>query len=209
MTQIVRAQARRGRKGPDDIILLLPNGKIAFPRGFTPREWEWYDVELLEDRDRYAVVRLHQHSVGESGICVACGRTVDYRKLEAFARQWLGNLLNETRIKKIKETEALVFGYFDTLIGDLDEMIGRLDKMAEPHKGSVNMCPPGYPTVDSCFADLCSDEECLKLEAAIVYLERIREELAERRRGATRALEYDIMITVTPFGIERIFVPGI
>jgi hypothetical protein len=205
---VVKAQARRGKRGPNDIILLLPDGKIAFPRGFTPREWEWYDVEI-EDRGKYAIARLHQHHPGESGICTVCGKVVDYAKLEGFATRWLGNMLLSDRIKRIKETEALVLGYFDTMISDLDEMIERLDKATEPHRRSVNMCPPGYPTVDSCFADLCADRECVALEAAIVYLERVRDGLKERRWRATRALDYDRIDTVTPFGVERIFVPGI
>lgn len=206
--QIVQAQARRGRKGPDDIILLLPGGKVAFPRGFTPREGEWYDVEV-EDRGRYAIAYLHRHSIGESGVCTTCGRVVDSDKIERFARQWLSNLLNEMRIKKIKEMKSGVLRYFDELINDLDNMIKHLDKEAAPHKASVNMCPPGYPTTDSCFGDACVDDQCLRLEAVIVYLERIREKLTERRQRVSRALDYDIIVTITPFGVERIFVPGI
>lgn len=202
---VSRARGVRGRKG--DVILELPDGRIALPRGFTPREWEWYDVEILEDRGRYVTVRLHSHVVGESGLCVKCGRVVDHDRLERFARRWLANLLNEGHIKNIKNMKTAVLSYFDELINDIDEMIKRLDREAQTHRASVNMCP-GYST-DSCFADLCADEECLRLEAAIVYLERIRKGITERRQGANRALDYDIITTITEFGIERVFVPGI
>jgi len=57
---IVKAQARRGKKG--DVVLFLPNNKIAFPLGFTPEEWRWYLVEVVEERERYAKVRLHVHA---------------------------------------------------------------------------------------------------------------------------------------------------
>jgi hypothetical protein len=207
---VVRAVAKRGRKG--DVILEITDGymkgKIAFPRGFTPREWEWYYVEV-EDKGRYALAYLHRHIENDVGICPACESVVSYEKLRLFASRWLGNMLNYERINRIKEGEKVVLGYFDALINDIDYMIDRLDKAAEPHRRSENMCPPGYPVVDSCFADLCADKECLKLEAAMVYLERVREELSERRRRAVRALESDILVTVTPLGIERIFVPGI
>jgi hypothetical protein len=203
--KIVWAQARRGRKGPNDIIFVLPNGKIAFPRGFTPREGEWYDIEV-EDRDRYAIARLHRHRPTEYGVC-PCGKVVDRRLLNDFAMRWI-EMLNKQRIDEIKKMKNFVLGRLDALIDDLEEMIRRLYKMAEPHTASVNMCP-GYPTTDSCFADLCTDEECVKLNAIIMYLERLRSELSKRRQGVSRALDYDIIITLTPFGVERIFVPGI
>ena len=206
-TQVEHARGIRGKRG--DVILELPSGKIALPRGFTPQEGEWYDVDVVEDRGRYAIVRLHQHNMGESGICVTCGRTVDYNKLRSFAERWLGNMLHSERIKKIKETKTLILKRFDELISDIDEMINRVDKMAAQHRASVNMCPPGYPTTDGCFSDLCVDKECVQLEATIMYLEQTRNTLSERRWGASRALEYDTLVTVTDFGIERIFVPGI
>jgi hypothetical protein len=207
---VVRAVARRGRKG--DVILVIDDGymkgKIAFPRNFIPREYDWYYVEV-EDRGRYAFAYLHRHLENDVGICPACESVVSYEKLRSFASRWIENMLNYERIKRIKEGEEVALGYFDALIGDIDGMIERLDKAARPHRRSVNMCPPGYPVVDSCFADLCADQECTQLEAAIVYLERVREELAERRRRAVRALESDRVVTVTPLGVERIFVPGI
>jgi len=207
---VVRAVARRGRKG--DVILVIDDGymkgKIAFPRDFTPREWDWYYVEV-EDRGRYALAYLHRHVENDVGICPACESVVSYDKLRSFASKWISNMLNYERIKRIKESEEAVFGYFDALINDIDNMIDRLDKAAKPHRYTENVCPPGYPVVDSCFADLCADKECTQLEAAMAYLERVREELAERRRRAVRALESDRIVTVTPMGIERIFVPGI
>jgi len=53
------AKAVRGKKG--DVVLRLPSGKIAFPTGFQPKEGEEYLVEVVEERERYAVVRLHKH----------------------------------------------------------------------------------------------------------------------------------------------------
>jgi hypothetical protein len=204
-----RAVTRRGKRG--DVILILENGKIAFPRDrdFKPQEGEWYYVEVVEDRDRYAYVRLHRHRYNSVGICPMCESVVDRDKLRSFAERWLSNMLNDERIKRIKETEKSVYAYFDALIADLDGMIERLDRMAEPHRSRVDMCPPGYGVVDSCFADMCRDRKCVELEAAIVQLERVRNELAKRRHGAIRALDYDIIITVKPTGLGRIFVPGI
>jgi hypothetical protein len=207
--ETVQAKARRGRKGPNDIIFVLPNGKIAFPRGFTPREGEWYDVEVIEDRGKYAFVRLHSHTIGESGICVTCLRVVDAARLKSFADQWLFNMLNHKRIEEIKETKRWVLDKINTLIGDIDEMIERLKKEVQPHLVDVNFCPPGYPTTDGCFGEVCRDEQCVKLENTIVALERIRNELSQKHYAIRRALDYDIIITTTPFGIERIFVPGI
>jgi len=58
-TQIVWAKAVRGKKG--DVVLRLGSGKIAFPVDFTPQEREEYTVEIVEERERYARVRLHKH----------------------------------------------------------------------------------------------------------------------------------------------------
>jgi len=52
-------RAVRGKKG--DVVLRLPNGKIAFPLDFQPQEGEAYLVEVVEERERYARVRLHRH----------------------------------------------------------------------------------------------------------------------------------------------------
>jgi len=79
------ARAVRGKKG--DVVLRLPSGKIAFPLDFQPQEGEAYLVEVVEERERYARVRLHQHELAASVRpdlecyyvevrCTKCGRLV-------------------------------------------------------------------------------------------------------------------------------------
>jgi len=58
-TQIVWAKAVRGKRG--DIVLRLPSGKIAFSIDFTPQEGKEYTVEVVEERERWAKVKLHKH----------------------------------------------------------------------------------------------------------------------------------------------------
>jgi len=53
------AKAVRGKKG--DVVLKLSSGKIAFPLDFQPKEGEEYLVEVVEERERYARVKLHRH----------------------------------------------------------------------------------------------------------------------------------------------------
>ena len=82
---MVTARAVRGKKG--DVVLRLPNGKIAFPLDFKPVEGEWYDVDVVEERERFARVVLHRHvprlETREPGageywrvevVCERCGR---------------------------------------------------------------------------------------------------------------------------------------
>jgi len=213
--RVLRARGIRGRKG--DIILELEDGRIGLPRDFTPQEWEWYLVEVVDDRGRYAIVRLHRHSPTQYGVCRLCGNVVDSKKLEEFGKRWLSNMLNHQRINKIKETERFVLGRLDALIGDLDEMIERLKKRQEPMLTvPVQICEHG---IDSCFSYWCSTPECVKLGHIIWSLERIRDELTRRRFATSRALDcfatsraldYDIIITTTPLSpAERVFVPGI
>jgi len=57
--KVTYAKAVCGKRG--DIILKLPDGKVAFPLGFTPREGEEYYVEIVEEREKYAKVQLHAH----------------------------------------------------------------------------------------------------------------------------------------------------
>lgn len=200
---VFRAKGIRGRKG--DVILQLENGKIALPRGFTPQEWEWYYVEILEDRGRYAIVQLHQHIVGESGICVGCGIPRDYEKLKNFAKQWLENMLNKERVSRIKETKEFVIGRLDALINDLEVMIERLYKKQEPMRTVVTqICDHG---IDSCFSYDCATPECVYIGNIIWSLEKLRDKLIEQRWAIVRALHSDRIETVTPLGIEKIFVP--
>jgi hypothetical protein len=203
--QVVRARGIRGRRG--DIILELENGKIAFPRDFVPKEWEWYLVEI-EDRGRYAFAWLHRHSPTHYGVCRVCHSVIDSKKLEEFGRQWIEKLLNHQRIAGIKKMKKFTLGRLDALIGDLDEMIERLKKKQEPMLTRlVQICEHG---IDSCFSYDCDSPECVRLGNIIWSLERMRNELVERRFAISRALEYDIIITTTPLSpAERVFVPGI
>jgi len=79
------AKAVRGKRG--DVVLRLPSGKIAFPLDFKPEEGETYLVEIVEERERYAKVRSHQHEYYVNIkqdleyyyveiICAKCGRRV-------------------------------------------------------------------------------------------------------------------------------------
>jgi hypothetical protein len=204
--RVVRAKGIRGKKG--DVILELEYGKIGLPRGFTPREREWYLVEIVDDRDRYAIVRLHEHKPTPYGVCRICGYVVNSSRLREFGEQWISNLLISQRINEIKRTKHFVLGRIDALISDLDRMIERLKKQQEPMlTRPVQICEYG---IDSCFSYVCDSPECVKLGNIIWSLERIRSELVERRFAVARALEYDIIVTTTPLSpAERIFVPGI
>ena len=199
----MKARGIRGRKG--DVILELEDGRIALPRGFTPKEWEWYVVEAVEDRGRYVIARLHQHSITEYGVCRVCRGVVDRRKLEEFGKRWLDNLLNYQRIDEIKKMKNFTLSRLDALIADLDEMITRLRKQQEPMLSvPVELCTHG---IDSCVAYWCDTQECVKLGHIIWSLEKMREELVQRRFAITRALGYDTVITTTPLSpAERIFV---
>jgi hypothetical protein len=204
--KVVRAKGVMGRKG--DVILELEGGKIALPRDFTPKEREWYLVDVVDDRGRYAVVRLHKHKPAPYGVCPVCGYIIDIRKLEEFGKQWISNMLNYERINKIKETKRFVLGRIDALISDIDKMIERLKKRQEPMMNRlVVLCEHG---IDSCFSYDCDSPECVRIGHVIWSLEMIREQLVERRFAVSRALKYDIIITTTPLSsAERVFVPGI
>jgi len=204
--RVVRARGIRGRRG--DVILELEGGKIGLPRDFAPQEWEWYYVEVVDDRDRYAIVRLHRHKPTPYGVCPVCGYVVDSKKLKEFGTRWINNMLNHQRINEIKKMERVVLGRLDVLINDVEEMIERLKKQQEPMLTvPVWTCEHG---IDSCVSYDCNSPECVKLSYVIWSLERIREQLVKRRFAVTRALDYDIIITTTPLSpAERIFVPGI
>ena len=198
----VRARGIRGKKG--DTILELPGGKIGLPRGFTPREWEWYDVEIIEDRGNYAFVRLHHHRPTFYGICI-CGAIINHQQFEEFAVQWLNNLLLK-RHEEIRKTAELVIKRLDVLIEDLENMIKRLYKQLEQKKHVVmKVCDHA---IDSCFSEICADEECVQLSRIIWSLEEIRNELNKKRWKIRHSLVADKLITITPDGIRRIFVGG-
>jgi len=193
----------RGVKGKRGVILELPGGKIGLPRGFTPQEWEWYDVEIIEDRGNYAFVRLHHHRPTFYGIC-KCGAITDYQKFEAFATQWLNNMLKMH--EEIKKTAELVIKRLDVLIEDFEDMIRRLNKQLDQKKHvTIKICEYA---IDSCFSDVCSDEECVQLERIVWSLERMRNELNKKRWAIAETLAADKLITITPDGIRRIFVCG-
>ena len=200
---VMKARGVRGRRG--DVILELENGKIALPQDFKPQEWEWYLVEVVSDRGRYAIVRLHQHDPTAYGVCRTCRGIVDNRKFKEFGERWLRNLLSHQRIDEIKKVKDFMLSRLDALIADLDEMISRLKKQQEPMLVPVELCAHS-----SCVSYWCGTQECVKLGHAIQSLERIREELVQRRFAMTRALGYDIIVTMTPLSpAERVFVPGI
>jgi hypothetical protein len=205
MEKVVRAKGIRGRRG--DIILELENGKIALPRGFTPREWEWYFVEIIEDRGKYAFVQLHSHHPTSYGICRACRRIVDEKKFAEFANRWLNNMLLIGRLDAIKKDMNFVLERLDEQIKDLDEMIRRLYKELEKRPKTVmKICEH---SIDSCFTEICGDKKCVEIEYAIIALEKLRDQLNEKWWSIKRALDADRIITITPLGIERIFVPSI
>jgi len=205
MEKVVRAKGIRGRRG--DIILELENGKIALPRGFTPREWEWYFVEIIEDKGKYAIVQLHNHRPTSYGICHACRRIVDEKKFAELANRWLNNMLLIGRLDAIKKDMNFVLGRLDEQISDIENMIKRMNK--EYDKKPKTVMKTCEHSVDSCFAEICSDSECIQIEYVIMSLERLRDELSKRWWGIKRALDADRIITITPLGIERIFVPSI
>ena len=199
---VLKARGVRGRRG--DIILELENGKIALPQDFKPQEWEWYLVEVVSDRGRYAIVRLHQHDPTAYGVCRTCRGIVDNRKFKEFGERWLRNLLNHQRIDEIKKVKDFMLGRIDALIGDLDEMIARLKKQQEPMQVPVELCAHG---IDSCTTYWCGTQECAQLGYIIWSLERVRDELVQKRFAVARALDYDIVITTTPLSpAERVFV---
>ena len=200
MEKVVRAKGIRGRRG--DIILELENGKIALPRGFAPREWEWYLVEI-EDRGNYAIAWLHRHRI-VYGICSMCKTIVDKKKFSEFAEKWLNNALKWERINKIRNDIQFELRLYEQ-IKDLDEMIQRLYKELEKRPKTVmKICEH---SIDSCFTEICADKKCVEIEYAIIALEKLRDQLNEKWWNIKRALDADRIITITPLGIEKIFVP--
>jgi hypothetical protein len=204
-TKTVWAEGIRGKKG--DIILRLEDGKIGLPRDFTPREREWHLVEIVEDRQRYAIVRLHRHVESATGMCLACRRVVDKNKLEKFVEQWINNMLRKESIKQIQEIKSFVLGRFWELTVELGDMIYRLERERERRMVGEYVCPPGYGVVDSCFVYRCRDRYCEQLSYIIEYLRYIKNEVLEfRYQRARRILEPDKIITVYTLGIETISV---
>ncbi len=202
--KITYAKGIKGKRG--DIILQLNNGKIAFPRGFTPREGEWYLVEVVEDRGRYAFAVLHKHDVGLTGICLKCGRVADKAKLEKFVEQWWKNLIrNKERLKEIGEIKGFLTARFGDLIVEIGDMIYRLEREKERHMTSEYICPPGYGVIDSCFSYYCADKHCERLEHIIRYLRYIRDAVLEERfERIKRFTESDHVMTVDNLGIRLV-----
>ncbi len=204
MATIVYAQGIKGRKG--DTILRLGSGKIAFPKDFTPREGEWYLVEILQEYERYAIVRLHKHVDSGIGICSICHRVIDKARLETFVEQWISNMLHKEKIKKISQISGFVIGRLGELEIEVRDMLYKLNKELEKYMVSEFICPPGHPVVDSCFADRCIDSKrCEQLNYMIKYLRGILEQLEEKYQRALRStLEPDRVVTIYTLGIETI-----
>jgi hypothetical protein len=202
--QIVYAQGVKGRKG--DVILRLSNGKIVLPRGFTPREGEWYLIEVLEDRGRYAIATLHQHVVGVTGICITCGRVADKERLEQFVRQWWENMIrSKQRLREIGEIKGFLTSRFGDLIVELGDMIYRLEREKEKYTVGEYICPPGYGVIDSCFSYTCRGERCEQLEYLIKYFRHLRDvELERRFERVKQIVEPDAIMTVDNLGIRMV-----
>jgi hypothetical protein len=199
------AQGIRGKRG--DIILRLSNGKIAFPRGFTPREGEWYLVEILEERDRYAIVKLHQHTTGETGICLKCGRVADKERLEQFVQQWWRNMIrDQQRLSEVGEIKGFLTSRFGDLIVELGDIIYRLEREKEKYTVGEYICPPGYGVIDSCFSYRCRGERCGQLEYLINYFRYLRDVVLERRfERVKQIVESDAIMTVDNLGIRMVY----
>jgi hypothetical protein len=205
--EIVYAQAVKGRKGPNDIILRLPNGKIALPRGFTPQEGEWYLIEI-EDRGNYAIAQLHNHIVGETGICLRCKRVADKSKLEAFVEKWFDNLIrDEKRIVEIGITKDFLAKRIGDIEIEIRDMIYRLEQQRKRYIVSEFICEPGYPSIDSCFADRCTDKmRCEQLSYMIEYLRYLLNVLEQRYERVKLIAESDAVMTVDTLGIRRVYI---
>jgi len=206
METVTYAKGIRGKKG--DVILQLSDGKIAFPRGFIPREGEWYLVEILEDRGRYAIVKLHQHVVGDTGICLECGRVANKERLERFAEKWLNNLIRDKkRLKEVGETMGFLMGRIGDLVVELGDIIYRLEREKERYTIGEYICPPGYGVIDSCFAYICRGEHCEQLDYLIQYFRHIKDVELERRYERIKLFaQPDAVLTVDTLGIREVFI---
>lgn len=65
------------KKQPGHWILKLSNGKIAFPQGFTVAPGKDYLVDIVVEKQNYAIVKLHKHDYtfekdNEGKIIVKC-----------------------------------------------------------------------------------------------------------------------------------------
>jgi len=201
--QIIYAKGVRGRKG--DVVLELADGRLGLPRGFSPQEQEWYLVEVVEDRQRYAIVRLHQHVDVGIGICKTCGRITNKNRLETFAQQWLGSMLRKERVREVWQIKDFMFRRFWELTVELGDMIYRLERERERRMVGEFVCPPGYPVVDSCFVYRCRDQYCEQLSYIIEYLRHVKDEVLEYRFQRVRQFsEPDRVMTVYTLGIEMV-----
>jgi hypothetical protein len=202
MEYITYAKGIRGKKG--DILLQLENGKIAFLRGFVPNEGEWYLVEILENRERYAIVRLHKHLVSNDiGMCLLCKRVVDKEKLERFVQQWWGNMIRDAeRLERIGEIKGFLIQRIGELKIEVGDMIYRLERRREMKAEYI--CPPGYGVVDSCFSYYCTGKVCEQIDYLISYLRGIRDELDKRFERVRSIVEADGIITIDTLGIRMV-----
>ena len=189
--------ARGDKKGK----LILEDGRIAIPKDFVPRE-DWYLVEVVEERGRVVVVRLHKH-VEKFGVCLVCKRVVDKNKLEKFVEQWWNNMIRKERIEEIGVTKGFLTGRIGDLVVEIGNMIHRLEQERKKHLRSEFVCPPGYGVVDSCFVDRCID--CEQLEYIIDYLRYIRDHVLEERfERVKQFVESDRIVTIYTLGIETV-----
>jgi hypothetical protein len=194
---IMYARGERGR-------LILADGRIAIPKDFVPRE-DWYLVEVIEERGRRVVARLHKH-VEKFGICLVCKRVVDKNKLEKFVEQWWNNMIRDKeRIKEIGITKGFLTSRIGDFVIEIGDMIHRLEQERKKHIRVEYICPPGYGAIDSCFTEWCADKRCAQLEHAIEYLRHIRDNVLEERfERAKQFVESDRIVTIYTLGVETV-----
>jgi len=192
--------ARGDKKGR----LVLEDGRSAIA-DFIPQENEWYLVELVEERGRHVVVRLHKH-VEKFGVCLVCKRVVDKNKLEKFVEQWWNNMIhNKERIEEIGVTKGFLTSRIGDFIIEIGDMIYKLEQQRKKHLRSEFVCPPGYGVVDSCFVDRCIDKVCEQLEYIIDYLRYIRDHVLEERfERVKQFVESDRIVTIYTLGVETV-----
>jgi len=191
-------------KGDKKGRLTLEDGRSAVA-DFIPQENEWYLVELVEERGRHVVVRLHKH-VEKFGICLVCKRVVDKNKLEKFVEQWWNNMIRDKeRIKEIGITKGFLTSRIGDFVIEIGNMIHRLEQERKKHIRVEYICPPGYGVIDSCFTEWCADKRCAQLEHAIEYLRHIRDNVLEERfERVKQFVESDRIVTIYTLGVETV-----
>ena len=136
-----------------------------------------------------------------------CERTVDKNRLETFVEKWLDNLYIKERAREIGITKDFLFKRIGDMEIEIRNMIHKLEQQRKKYIVSEFICEPGYPSIDSCFADRCIDSRrCEQLSYMIGYLRRLLDILEWRIERAKLMAESDAVMTVDTLGIRWVYI---